>query len=123
MSTNLPSPHDEKKPVDFTNWFIGIGVIATIVAIWFANGQPGRPLTDGDYGCSAGTLLTQGGPGATVQDGKVVDVWDFDMRTGARRSLSWGSAERKGPNEFRVTSQNPLLPGGAADTNYVCTHE
>lgn len=123
MSMNLPNPHGKKKPTDLANWFIGIGVAVTIGSVWFTMGQPGRSLRDGDYGCSAGTLLTQGGPGATVRDGEVVDVWTVDLRSGAKRSLSWGSAERNGPSEFSVTSQNPLVEGGAADTDYVCTYE
>jgi hypothetical protein len=110
------------RPIDLSKWYIAIGVVVAVVVGWFAMGQPGRPLKDGDYGCSAGTLAVGGGPGATVENGKVVDVWDFSMRTGEKTSLTWSSAERKSPTEFSVTSEIPLLESRET-RSYVCTYD
>jgi hypothetical protein len=110
----------EPKAPNFTGWFIAAGVVTAVVLGWIAMGQPGRPLQDGNYGCSAGALAVGGGPGATVQGGKVVDVWDFSMRTGERTSLRFQDAERTGPKKFSVTSEVPGLKSGQMQ-GYVCT--
>lgn len=127
MTDDSSKPAAHANPI---NWFIGIGVVVTAVSIWFTSGQPGIPLHDGDYGCSAGALAVGvavgAGPGATVEDGKVVDVWNFDMRTGRKTSLRWRDAERMDPKKFSVTSAVPA-PNGRGGTRhtrtYVCTYD
>jgi hypothetical protein len=108
------------QPVDFAKWFIAVGVVGAVVIGWFAMGQTGRPLKDGDYGCSAGPLAVGGGPGATVENGEVVDVWKFNMNTGKTVSLRWSDAQRKSPTEFTVTSEVPMLNSGET-RHYACT--
>lgn len=108
-------------------WFIGIGVVVAAVLCWFALGQPGMPLRDGDYGCSTGEgALAQPGPGATVEGGEIIDVWNFDLRTGRKTSLRWSDAERLSPKKFNVTSAVPGPNGRGAlrlTSTYVCTYD
>lgn len=102
-------------------WFIGIGLAVAAIGGWFALGQPGASLEDGDYGCEPiGQTLITAGPGATVDAGEVIDVWDFDMRTGERTSLPWSNAERRSPTEFTIRAASPLDPDGPLNM-YTCT--
>lgn len=121
-----PAPRIQPRPepglpasANPTNWFIGIGLVVALALGWFSMGQPGRPLQDGNYSCSAG-VFAPAGPGATVEGGEVVDVWDFDFGTG-KKSLRWRNAERTSPTEFTVTSAVPQLR--QRTRTYVCTHE
>lgn len=79
------------RHLDPANWFIGIGVVVSLVIGWFALGQPGAPQRDGDYQCalpSGNGLGAVFGPAAAVQNGQVVDAWYFDMATGTQRRHS-----------------------------------
>jgi hypothetical protein len=106
-----------------TTWLIAIGAVAVVAAGWFAMGDPGMPLNDGDYGCSLeGAVTLRSGPGATVENGEVVDVWDFDMRTGTKTSLPFRDARQTGPKEFKVTSAVPGI-GSDQTSSYVCTQD
>lgn len=102
-----------------TFWFIAIGVAVGIGLWWMANGQPGAPLREGDYSCSQGkTALGGNDPAATVQGGKVADVWSFDLRTRSKSSLPWSDAQQKSATEFTVTTVGVLT----GDTGtFVCT--
>lgn len=100
-----------------TNWFILAGIIGTCVFGWFAAGQPGVPLKDGDYGCSAQNGAIPG-PGATVVNGRVVDAWDFDSSTGATPSVPFRNPERKNPGMFTMTSVGP----GGHRYEFECTY-
>lgn len=101
----------EKPPV---NWaariFIGMGVGTMVLLFWFANGQPGMTLRDGDYGCARPNVIggAGGAPGATVRNGELVDVWSFSMATGTKSSLPWNDFERKDATTFVITSQDTL---------------
>lgn len=109
------------NPNSLQNWFIGVGVVVALIVGWLAMGQPGKSLQDGDYGCSsASASIIGGGPGATVENGEVVDVWSFDMNTGTKTSLRWSDPNRKGPKEFSVTSEVPTS-SGSTDV-YICTY-
>ena len=112
------------KPVDLGKWFIGISVVVALVFGWFSMGQPGIPLHDGEYSCSAGQFAFPG-PGATVQGGEVVDVFNLNMRTGTKSSLRWSDVERMGSKKFSLTSDVPSPNGGALDhrSTYVCTYD
>lgn len=110
----------ENKPADLQVWFIGIGLLVASLFTWFALGQPGTSLQDGDYGCSAGPEVIGGGPGATVKNGEVIDVWDFDMSTGEKISLRWSNPTREHSKEFSVTSEVPMAPSNSA--RYVCSN-
>ena len=112
------------KPVGLGKWFIGISVVVALVVGWFSMGQPGIPLHDGDYSCSAGQSAFPG-PGATVHGGEVVDVWNLNMGTGTKSSLRWSDLERMGSKKFSLTSADPSPNGGALDhrSTYVCTYD
>jgi hypothetical protein len=92
-----------------TTAFIAFGVAVGAGLLWLANGQPGVALRDGDYGCrSDDSALGRPGPGVTVENGKVVDVWDFNLRTGEKASLDWSNAKRESPKKVTVTSHDPI---------------
>lgn len=98
-----------------TRIFIGIGCIGAALLFWFANGQPGIPVADGDYSCeppSAHPLAMKVGAGATISGGAVVDVWyyvwDFSMMSGEKSSVQWSGFERKSASSFYITSVNRI---------------
>lgn len=103
-----------------TFWFIAIGSAGAIGLWWIANGQPGAPLSDGDYSCSRGqTALGGNNPAATVQSGEVVDVWSYDLSTRTKSSLPWSNAKQRSATEFTVTTVGVLT----GDTGtFVCTY-
>lgn len=114
---------DDKVSNPLQKWIIGLGIAVTVVGGWFVIGQAGRPLQDGDYGCkdrlaASMNLPAYGGPGATVKNGEVVDVWDFDMSTGTRTSVPWRAAERQSSTEFTVSV---AFQGRQTYRDYVCS--
>ena len=105
-----------------TNWFIALGIGGAALLWWFASGQPGVPLQDGDYSCEhiraresgAVTLLP---PGATVSNGKVVEVLRSDLGGATSQVSDWGNIEKKGTHTFRVT----ITFGDGDSARYECT--
>lgn len=116
-----PSASD-KLPwhLNFSNWFILAGVIGACLLGWFALGQPGAPLKDGDYGCRTPAQggVSIPGPGATVVNGEVVDAWDFDFATGMTSSVPFRNPERKNPDTFTMTS----VALGGYQYEFKCTY-
>ncbi|WP_084102762.1 hypothetical protein [Demequina sp. NBRC 110051] len=100
--TDLPWYKDASK------LFIAAGCIGAAVLFWFANGQPGTSLASGTYACQTtwqvGALPD--GPAADVDNGEVVDAWDFDLGTGERSSVPFSNVERTDRKEFTMTSVN-----------------
>jgi len=92
--------------LNFSNWFILAGVIGALVIGWLALGQPGTALKDGAYGCKTPPQggVSIGGPGATVEAGKVVDAWEFDIVTGIQTSVPFDDVERRDSAMFTMTS-------------------
>lgn len=105
---------------NFANWFILTGIIGTCVMGWFAAGQPGVPLKDGDYGCRTPAQggISIPGPGATVVNGRVIDAWDFDSSNGTTPSVPFSNPERKNPGMFTMTSVGP----GGYKYEFECTY-
>ena len=119
---------------DFAGWFIAVGAVVFAVIGWFAMGQPGMAMKDGDYVCSARNFdvfeIQSEVPAATVRGGELVEVWDFDASfdLGAanvletvqteKTSLRWSDFERMDRKKFTVTSQHPRLRDQTA--RFVC---
>lgn len=97
----------ERNPTNtIANWFIGFGVVGALALAWFAIGQPGVALADGDYGCWTGGTYRSPGPGATVKDGEVVEAWHFDISTGVQTSVPFSDVQRVDANKFTMTSED-----------------
>lgn len=91
-----------------TSWFIAIGAGVAALLFWFASGQPGAPLSDGDYSCVHVRAASQGTPtlnppGATVSGGRVVDVSRNDLGVAASEVAGWSDLQKKGTDRFRLT--------------------
>lgn len=101
----------------------GMGLVLSVATFgglgWWAAGQPGIALKDGDYGCSPAVVgPISAGPGATVRGGELVKVWDFNMSTGKKVRLEWSDFDRTDPSEFSVVSQMAMRSSGQT---YICT--
>lgn len=118
----MSRPANDELPwyLNFSNWFILAGIIGACLLWWFAQGQPGLPLKDGDYGCRTPTQggFSIPGPGATVVNGKVVAAWDFDFATGTTSSVPFSNAERRDPNSFTMIS----VALGGYQYEFECTY-
>ena len=120
----MSTPEEYRIPwhLNVTNWVILLGAIVTCTLGWLAAGQPGVPLKDGDYGCytpfQGGPRIP--GPGVTVVEGQIVDVWDFDLDSGTRNSVPHSDFQRVDPRSFTIASVSVSTWGGSSH-EYECT--